>query len=308
MSRMPKTGNSAEDIEDIIGATLGYGLEYNDPDGIITMTREGPNPYDKAQTFAESDLTVSLVSNTQVTNQSVELGTTQGTGSGWGVDTGNQTDRSARQGMRFNPNKDLAGIHASLSGSTEADTVYIYDRDASEYVVNGMSVTQGGEFDIYADLTAGTSYNLLADAGGATYNDVVGDGGVFPRSTTDIDLDGYGGADYAINFDSLNAITYDMAGQVNLEWPYPTDVYEWDVATFTTSPDGESVDVYIAYSTDGGSSWNRTNSGNPVIRNYSLANDPNISAGDDVRMEVELSRADKANNPTLDSAYRSWRL
>jgi hypothetical protein len=96
------------------------------------------------------------------------------------------------------------------------------------------------------------------------------------------------------------------SGTAILEWPNPSDIYEWDVVTFTRTLNNETVDVFVAYSSDDGSTWTRTNSGNPITRNYSLEADAKITADVDVRIEAELSRTDRSNNPTLDSAYRSW--
>ncbi|MFB6099951.1 MAG: hypothetical protein ABEK16_01640, partial [Candidatus Nanohalobium sp.] len=116
---------------------------------------------------------------------------------------------------------------------------------------------------------------------------------------------------YEIGDSSSKIYEYDVgvqstSGTVTLEWSYPTDLYEWDVATYTRTLDNETVDVFVAYSTDGGSTWTRTNGGSPISRNYSLAKDSNISPSDNVRIEAELSRQNTSNNPTLDSAYRSW--
>jgi len=49
-----------EEIEDIMGAMAeaGQGLQYDDEQGLIKQTRMGPNPYDHATSFSESNVTV----------------------------------------------------------------------------------------------------------------------------------------------------------------------------------------------------------------------------------------------------------
>ena len=98
------------------------------------------------------------------------------------------------------------------------------------------------------------------------------------------------------------------SGSATLEWPHPDPLYQWNVVTFSSSPDGETVDLFVEYSEDDGSTWNRTNGGNPVDRNYSLQSDTNIDKTTWVRYVVEISKSNEANNPTLDRAYRSWFL
>lgn len=105
------------------------------------------------------------------------------------------------------------------------------------------------------------------------------------------------------NFDRSGSIAVEapaFSGQATIEWTYPNDVIEWDVAAFQTSPDGETVEVYIQESTDGGSTW--TEIQGPIIRGQKIQAGPESR----VRYRVELSRSDLSNNPTFDAAYRRW--
>ncbi|MFB6099950.1 MAG: twin-arginine translocation signal domain-containing protein, partial [Candidatus Nanohalobium sp.] len=61
-----------EEVKDIIGNALGRGLSYDDAAGIIEETRTGPNPYEAAQTFTESNLTVNTT-NCGVSDGSIAL-------------------------------------------------------------------------------------------------------------------------------------------------------------------------------------------------------------------------------------------
>jgi len=49
-----------EQVEDIVGAMAGRGLVYDDPGGILSETRRGPNPYDAAETWDEETLQLNL--------------------------------------------------------------------------------------------------------------------------------------------------------------------------------------------------------------------------------------------------------
>jgi len=165
-------------------------------------------------------------------------------------------------------------------------------------------ITGDGRKDIvFKDSSGNLVYYDFVDS---STTDTGGDSGIF--TTGDITNNGQAEIVYRDSNGNLKYYSDKPAtsGTAILEWSRPTDIFEWDVVTFTRTLDNETVDVFVAYSTDGGSTWQRTNSGNPITRNYSLKSDSNISSDDEVRIESELSRADTANNPTLDSAYRSW--
>jgi len=93
-----------------------------------------------------------------------------------------------------------------------------------------------------------------------------------------------------------------------VEWTEPENIYKWGVLSYTATPDGESVEVYAVYDEGDGSGWQRANGGDPIGRNYSIGDDPDISPSDAVAVEVVLSRSDTSNNPRLDTAVRSWVL
>lgn len=116
-----------------------------------------------------------------------------------------------------------------------------------------------------------------------------------------IDLgDEYSNGDPASTTGDLSTNGPATSSTIYVTWPQPTDIYRWDAATFQTSPDGETVEVYVEESTDGGSTW--TEIQGPIERGDQIGADP----GSRVRFRVELSRNDTANNPTLDAIYRRW--
>jgi hypothetical protein len=317
----------------------------------------GPNPYDAAQTFSESDLSLSL-DGLLLKNGSLSLpsgeeviddwedGDLTPSGSEWSGWTGDTGALSAQSGtvlegsvsgeLRFGSS--FGDVTATRSSETTASIGYLFRLDADTgnstdnnrgeirfFDGSGTKIGGLGFFDadnvkwagseVMPNWSPSTTYKILLDFDfSADSVTITIDGDKKGTFGFENSASGWAEIEYSNNcFDGgSRSVYFDQQdpynGSATLEWPYPTDIYEWDVATFTQSPDGETVDVYVAYSTDGGSTWTRTNNGNPISRDYSLAGDSNISPSDEVRIEIEVSRADPANNPTIDSAYRSWRL
>ncbi len=315
MTRLPKQGRTEEEVEDIVGAMAdaGYGLEYDDAAGLIAATRRGPNPYDAAQTFEESSL--NLVRNqTAVSDESIELGDAP---SSFGTtadvpDLSENTSYSNERGLMIRPGTELEGVQATLGPGCDADVARLIEHDSGDELTT-VELSGAGEVDLLTPISSGTEYRLVLD--NLNTEDIsipYEPNASYPIESNDIDVTaGVGGSstfdNYLFAFDSVTAVeTVEPAssGYVHVMWPSPTDLYEWDLATFTATENGEIVDVYAAY--DDGSGWTRANGGDPITRNYSLRDDPDISPSDGVRIEAELSRDDTSNNPTLDSAYRSW--
>jgi hypothetical protein len=308
-----------EEIEDIVGvmAEAGYGLDYDDAQGLIKKTRDGPNPYDAAQSFGEANLTVTQLSG--------GIKTKSGALSIGGKDSevvtrpaDNQVLNDSRSwGLAITPQIDLEGVKATLSANHDgASKVALTDGSQNVIAEKTGSFTAGDVVKFTESLTSGNTYDLAVYNGGSSYDVGQYNSASFPNTGNEIEITAgvkstlSGTRDtrtgFAYAFNDITALVAADSGTVALEWPDPEDVYEWDVATFTATEDGETVDVYVAYSTDGGATWSRSNGDNPISRDYSLADDPNISAIDEVRIEAVLSRANTANNPRLDAAYRSW--
>jgi hypothetical protein len=298
---------SNEEVQDIIGTILGNGLEYDDTEGIIRKTPTGPNPYDAAQSFTESDLTLTKT-KTVVDNGSISLGNGDASRA-----TRPDDDNSALRsggGVNFVPNVRLTKVEGKISsncsGLDNADELRIFTSNFSEVAsksISGLSV--GDVIGISGiSLDAGTEYIFrLSKAGGSRFTAGYSTPENYPYESKNIDIVGDGG-ERSYSFKWLKGYAPASSGNVILEWERPTYIYEWDVATFTRTLDNETVDVFVAYSSDG-STWTRTNGGKPISRNYSLNGDDNISNSDEVRIEAELSRTNTSNDPTLDSAYRS---
>jgi hypothetical protein len=288
----------------------------------------GPNPYDAAETWNESNLTLTQISNPfRISDGSLKIGGSPGTQISRTNDKSSRTT-SVGVGHRVRPLVDLAGLKVTMSDKTgqsdpQPNEVFIADMDEN---IVGQTFNSNGygpndTVDVLASLAADTNYYVGVFNGGEDYTygaslnntsynnsgDLVHAQGTYGSSVDSMHPDDSGSPDLAgqgLAVNEITAILPNTSATVGIEWPAPTDVYEWDTATYQRTLDGETVDVYVAY--NDGTGWTRTNGGNPISRNYSLGDDSNISASDEIRIEAELSRTDTANNPRLDSAYRSW--
>lgn len=304
-------GPSDAYIQDVIGNSLGSGLKYDSGANVISATGGGLSRFDAAQTFTESDVSLGF-NGTQVSGGSVQLGSGQSSTVQPGAyDSENTYDGSF--GWAFTPNVDLQSVTVTVgSNTTGFSEAVILDGLNSELDTKSVSGFSGEQITFNYQFDAGVQYAIAVNdqSNQYTYGRYNGN---FPQTSDVVDVNnGWSNGfndNWVYSFESLTATSVEpSSGSVTVEWPTPTDLYGWDTATYTETQDGETVDVYVAYSTDGGSSWTRSNGGTPISRNYSLADDPNIDASTEVRLEAELSRADTANNPSLDSAYRSWFL
>lgn len=315
------------EAETLLGADVANASEnqilVTQGDGTLAAETQaqGPNPYDQAQSFAESDVTVTTT-NIDIVNGSLKISDITEGATGSTViqpDADFSNSATATHGVAINPNSDLYSItvnnYADVSGATRALLT-----DEQRNLITSESLSSGSATLTPTNgLQSSTKYYAGIDADGDSHTRAGNTSASFPYTSTDIDITAGNGGILAGNSD-LSSTTYSFksiettlaeegtSGSATIEWDggIPTDIFEWDVATFTRTLDNETVDVFVAYSSDGGSTWTRTNSGNPITRNYSLNEDTNITADVDVRIETELSRADTTNNPTLDSCYRSW--
>jgi hypothetical protein len=316
----------------------------------------GPNPYDEAQSFTESDVDLTT-NNTTLSDGSISIlndsedglfpdDFEDGVDTGWSGNTGQLTAvtspslTGAQSGNleSFSSSSTvevtspvLADTTTNLKFTVRFDTL---PTDLVQFIPETADSTSMGQIRFKANgkfaWWNGSSETVLTTyQSGTVYKvEILWD---FANNEVEIVFDGVSQGTYSLNgtYSSWDRITvraidngtaysfqFDSAtisataGNALIEWDrgVPTDIFEWDVATFTRTLDGETVDVFVAYSDDGGSTWTRSNSGNPITRNYSLRDDANITPDVDVRIEAELSRTDTANNPTLNSVYRSWLL
>ena len=206
---------------------------------------EGPNPYDAAQTFAESSVTVST-DKTKVEGGSIELSLLSGTGITFSLDNSTLSSVDS-SGAIVNPNSDLNGVEVTAaSGPSSLGDATLETTGGT--VLDQAAIAPGETLTLQGTLTSGTDYRvyITANSIGSDYERPN-----FPVGTTDIDVTNgfYNGSSsqYVSLTKDITAIFGDAtSGQAHVEWSAPTDIYGWDVTTFTRSPDGETVDVYVA--------------------------------------------------------------
>jgi hypothetical protein len=273
---------------------------------------QGPNPFDAAETFAELDVTVTA-DGVYVVSGAIELGASPTAT----FNADNEITDSKSRSVEVNPNEDIPGLKGVLpAGTGTVDQVFITDANANLVADVTGSFSGGDEVVVSADLQAGTEYHFGIYNSGDSFTYYSDDSPGFTVSTDEFDIPGSSlrshpggsGPDKTTNseypWDEVSAAA--NSGTAAVEWPAPEDVYEWDCATYQQTPDGETVEVFAAR--DDGTGWARVNGGDPIDRCYSLADDPQVSPSDNVRLEVKLERQDASNKPRLDAAYRTWRV
>lgn len=269
-----------------------------------------PGFLDAAETFGESDVTLGHT-NTQMASEAVSL-QNETTGSAASRDADNNSlSRQWKGGLEISPNEDLDGVDAVISSLTAGfTTAYLQEPTSGGTVYDQVDISgksSGESVRLTHDLQAGSNYWVVMDAGGSTYMDhgKFDNSPSFPYTSTMVDIE-YGVYDTsdsgtnAVDYEDIIPVKYTdkTTGTATVEWPYPPDVYDWDVAKFQATKDGETADVYVEEYD--GSSW--TEIAGPISRGDDLPADP----GRNVRYRVELSRASTSNNPTLDAIYRRY--
>jgi hypothetical protein len=315
-------------------------------DGTLAVEQqgEGPNPYDQAQTFAEAGVTLTRT-NTEVSGGSIQLESggnfgddfEDGVDAGWSGNTGNLSAQTAIV-LTETQSGELTSSNASISvdgpslGSIVGITkfkVQIDNQtgDNSDYVgfpiyTSGGSKLTGtrflGDGSVAGVGSSDLTFDIASWSANTTYTvTYVHD---FTSEQTEIYINGSLKAtvdfqNSASSWDYINVFNYTASsggsvtayvdntfpktsGDVLIEWDkgVPTDIFAWDVATFTRTLDGETVTVDVE---DG--------NGNVLLSDISRNTDiSSIATTENVTLRVNLSRNDMNNNPTLDSAYRSW--
>jgi hypothetical protein len=267
---------------------------------------------DSAETFAESDVSASL-SGTAVESGSIKLAKVTGTTATRDPDNSSNGDSKDR-GLKINPNTGLEGVRVTVSSNTGEFSVAVLT-DSSENILASTTGphSAGDTIDLEASLSAGTTYHVVAYDDGNSFTYGYDNGPAYPYGSTDVDImdgvfaahpdDGQSVSTTAAApcFSDVTAIeSLRTSGSATVEWPQPADLYAWDTAVFQSTPDGETVDVYIEE--DQSSGW--TEIAGPIARGASIDADPS----NNVRYRIELSRSSTSNNPTLDAIYRRIKL
>jgi hypothetical protein len=349
---------SAVNADTLLNADVANAAENQilatDGNGNLTVETQagGPNPYDQAQTFVESSLTLAR-NNTRVSGGSVELGlaitttiddvedgditTTPSNWDGWKGDTGSLTAQqgtvlygsyslelsSSGSNLLIETERDsetTAGaafsIQVDAQSSNSGDGVWIDFYTPSGSIVgsvrfnDGSNVTYGGT-ELLSSWSVDTTYDIewLPDFSSDTADIYINGSLVGENISNSSSQSGFAriaprnivlnsGISRNLYIDNVGLLGDATAGDALIEWDkgVPTDIFAWDVATFTRTLDNETVTVDVE---DG--------SGTVLLSDINRNTDiSSVAANTNVKLRVNLSRSDTSNNPTLDSAYRSW--
>jgi len=280
----------------------------------------GPNPFDSANTFTESDLSINT-DGTNVTNGSIQLQGEVDNSTGPSTDSEGARGGEDFAGVNIKVNETLPSLSATFTTSNFhefAEDAILETSSGTEIARQDGTLNQGEVIQFNNINLQPGEYKLFVNGNGSSAighkSNPLDD---FPRVSQPNPIFEVTGAFDSRDSNSDNFYAWDKieapqapqsSGSATFNWDYPEDIFSYDVATFTRTLDNETVDVYIAYSTDGGSTYTRTNGGNPISRNYSLADDNIIDASMQLRFEVEISRQTISNEPSLDSAYLTFKL
>lgn len=254
-----------------------------------------PGQIDSAETFAESDVTVTT-SQTRISNESVQLDESTQSGpvpsqSTVGLD-------GPTSGVVINPNTTLSGVSLELGDDYSSSMdVELQESDGTTIdSVTGQSVNT--RFRLEGVLQSGTQYRLAVTGMSGDYIPYYG-GNEPPLSSTPLDVVDYfgtGASDHWSSFNYIDGIVGETEGSATVEWPYPKAVYAWGSAFFEAAEDGETVEVYVEEYD--GSSWNEI--AGPITNTTEIPGEPSRN----IRFRVDFSRASVANNPRLSQIHR----
>jgi len=284
-------------MSDIYGGSSGGG-----GGGISELSAE------EVADFSESGITLTHT-DTEVNNGSVGLGVSVVDGS---TATRSPDDSSASRdngrGLIINPNTELEGVKATVSGNTSGLTkAYLIRASDNTTLDTDTSVSSSGDVaEFSATLSSGTKYYVTADAEGSTYTEGYTSNSSTPVTSDDVDITGNVYSDTTESTTGSTRVFVDVTARVSggvssgdcvIEWDQTPDVSEWGYVTWEETLNGESVQIDVELA-DG------TVIETDVKQNYPLAP---IDSSKNVRVRVRLSRNDTSNNPTLDSLKRHYR-
>lgn len=217
----------------------------------------------------------------------------------------NYDNKASKYGIVAKPTEDTSKLDVHIDSSTaNVGTAYLHDYQ--DNLIDSQNASSGDTITWSHSFTSGNKYKITIDGDSGsnctraqnsspsfTYNSSYGDvvEGVYDGLTTTTG-----------NYYNFDAVTFyrpaTMSGSVTVQWSEPADVYSWDDSTFQSSPDGETVEVYVEEDQSGG--WKEIQG--PISRGDNITADPS----NNVRFRMEISRNDTANNPSFDAIYRRY--
>jgi hypothetical protein len=270
----------------------------------MALEKVGNNPFgfiDRAETFAESDVTVG--GTAPIVNESISVPSASQANTDL-----TSTENKDGPGVEFQLHHDATEIEVKLGPTVES-------LNAVELREGAGGGSTGTLIDSVSSVSPGDTVTFTGTFNAGDWGVVIDESGPFPTVSSDTTnsnvssemvtlTDGLSdkGSSFGFHFlvfEYVRAVpTLDYSATV--EWPHPPDVFGWDTATFQADPDGETVDVFVEESTDGGSTW--TEVAGPIAR----GDDIPVASDNEMRFRVDFSRSNTSNNPTLDAIYRRY--
>jgi len=255
-----------------------------------------PGLLDRAETFAESDVSVSH-SDTQNSGEAIELSS---------VPSGNVTSRpdddssssSGFAGVVINPNRDLEGVVITESGNTDGNAAELYDSSGTLLASN--SSYTGSTARIEYQLSSGTDYHVGFDAGSRGYYSA----GSTPYTGEDADITAGLSSPTGTQTEPWGVLSVEglipaSSGSSTIEWPMPADLAGWDIIPYEATEDGGTVEVYAVDPSDG------TRLAGPLDDPGDISS---LSPSTNVAVEVVLERPSTSENPRLEAVYRRRKI
>lgn len=247
----------------------------------------------KAETFAESDVTVSPVA-AEVSSGSVVPRETV-----FNLSQDGGTEEAGECGTEFSPNVPFDRIEVTLMPFWDDASIARLVRSSDSKILEEQSGTfSGGDTLSFShDFVPEESYSILLE--NESKNVLFGYSYATPTDETDVfDIVGFTSSvlspeqGTAVFFSKMRASP--SKSVATIEWPMPQDIMGWDIVPFQAT-NKSAVNVYVEEYKNG--EWSEI--AGPVSRGYSINADPS----NNVRFRVELSISDGVE-PSLDAIYR----
>ncbi|TKX86211.1 hypothetical protein EXE43_09585 [Halorubrum sp. SS5] len=234
---------------------------------VAPSTTRATSQIDRADSWDESNLTL-IQNGAYAEDDAIRLSTSNGDTINYYIDLGGGSTATETDTIDATGKSELSGF-LDLSGS-DVDATLTVDGSTEATLTAGdnknisVSLSQNGPVDVEVTVSTGIG-------GSATL-----DGELTPKGVSN------------------------LSGTAFIEWSRPETVFRWDALQFDRVLDGETVDLYVEESTDGGSSW--TEVAGPVSEGDRI----NVHPDNRVRFRAELSRSTTASSPRLNAAYRRY--
>jgi len=258
---------------------------------------------DEAETFAESDVTLTTGSGIEVASEGIELRD----GAGSQIDNSGLTQsdftRNGEMGFVVTPNVRLSGFTITTSTSNSTLSTAYLRKDSDGTLLASTSVSPGDTVTLSAELAPGTKYWVTVDNDGNGFQP--GKDGIGPaQSTQDFDSPKsvFEGATESYSYRSISNIRAEVAvlsDSATVEWPIPDDLKGWDIAPLNTVENGGTVEVYTV----------NANTGSEIAGPLDDPGDISAAArSTNVALRVDLSRPSKSENPQVEALYRRYKV